>query len=131
MTCSTHDGQTLDHAVREQHPRLRVLERVVELGVGVALVQRDERHARAGHRLVQLDVAMAVRADDRDPVAVAEPEPSQPADEAPAALARLGVGELDVAAHDGRLVRRDLGRPAQRADHRGHGPTVPSLTNRR
>ena len=67
--------QTLDHAVREQHPRLRVRERVVQLGLGVALVERHERHAGARHRLVQLDVAVAVRADDGDAVAAPSPSP--------------------------------------------------------
>ena len=104
-------GEILDRSVGEQHLRLRVLERVAELGVGVALVQRDEHHARTGHRLVQLDVAVAVRADHGDPVAVAETEPSQPAREAPAPVPCLGVGELDVAARDGRSVRRRSGSP--------------------
>ena len=117
--------QAVDHAVREQHARLRIRERVVQLRIGMALVERHERHRASGHRLVQLDVAMAVRAHDADAIPRLHPERAKRSEEATAALPRLGVGELDVAARDRGLVGGNLGRSPQRPDHRRHARTVP------
>ena len=100
--------EPLDHPVREEHVRVRVGDRVVELSVGVALVEWDERHAGAGHGLIQLDVAMAVRADDPHAIAVAQTERTQCASEPSAPLEGLCIRELGVTADDGGLVRGDL-----------------------
>ena len=89
MTCFTPSPQLADVPPGEQHRGAGVVERVAQLGLGVPLVERDEDHARARHGLVQLEVAVAVRPDHGDPVAGAEPELVQPADQPAAALPRL------------------------------------------
>ena len=73
----------IDPRGREQHLGARVLQRVAELRGGVALVERDEHHSRAGNRLIELEVAVAVGTDDGDAVPGAHAEavkrPDQPA----------------------------------------------------
>ena len=59
----------------------RVLERVGELGGRVALVEGHQHHARRPGRLIELEVPVAVTADDRDPVTLLEAELAQAAGE--------------------------------------------------
>ena len=118
-------GQVGDLAVGEQDPRARVLQRVAQLRVGVAVVERHEHRARARDRLVQLEVAVRVPGDDGDAVPATGPERVQPADEATAALPQLGVRQLEALERDRGRVRGDRDRAPQRPEHRrglGHGP---------
>ena len=105
-----------------------VLQRVAQLGVGVALVERDDDQPRAGDRLVQLEVAVAVRAHDRDAVALREAEPAaarrRAAGSGPTSPRRSG----HVPARDGGTARRHLHGAPQRREHRGH---VADLRRRR
>ena len=80
-------------AVSHQDPRPGILDRVFQLGIGMARVQRNDHQSgrRDGH--VQLQVAMAVAGDHGDTVAVHEAQRTQ------AALRRL-VGVV------GRFQRR-------------------------
>ena len=58
----------------EQHLGARVLQGVAQLGVGVARVERDDHEPAPPGTPVQLEVAVAVRAHDRDAVALREAE---------------------------------------------------------
>ena len=97
-----------------------VLERVAQLCGGVALVQGDDHHARTGYRLIELEVAMAVRADNRNTLTVAEPQRPERLHEAAGALHVRVVGEPDIAAHDGGGIGRDPTGSSKRGDHRRH-----------
>ena len=78
-------GERARVAVGEQHPRAGVAQRVRQLGLGVAGVERDEHEVPGRDTEVGLDVRVRVRGEDRHPVAGLESEPVQPADELPAA----------------------------------------------
>ncbi len=116
-----HDaGWIVDARGDEQHACAGVLQRIGQLGRRMALVERDQRHARSGHRLIELEVAVAVAPHHGHSVAVANPHRAQRAHQPARPVPRLGVGDLDVAAPRGDGVgRRTHGAP-QRVDHRGH-----------
>ena len=112
-----HVGQ-LDS--REHHPRAGVLERVMELRSGVARIQRHDHHPGAGHALVELQVPVAVRPDDRHPVPGAEPKPCQRTAQPAAAVGHLGVRQARPPAGHRTPIARHALRAAERRNHRWH-----------
>ena len=76
----------------------------------------------AGDRLVELEVAVAVRAHDADPVALLDAEAAQRADERAGSgpTSRAYVSDTSPHATAGRRGA-DLHGAPQRRDHRGHG----------
>lgn len=106
----------------KQHPGARVLEGVAQLRHCVPLVERNEDHARAGNRLIDLQIPMAVRSHDSNAVTLDNPQCAERADQPPAALPHLLVAELQIAAADGQLCGRDLPGPLKGPDHGRHDP---------
>ena len=94
--------------------RPRVFDRVAQLSGRVPRVQGDDDQARAGDRLVELEVAVTVGTDGHDAVTVAQTEAAQRAGEAAAAIPHLGVAQGHVATMRGSVLGSGRERMAQR-----------------
>ena len=100
--------------VHHRHLRPRVAQHVLEVRRDQAVVDRHDAGPDRGRRVQHLQELVAVGAEDRDPIALADAERQQRVRQLVHPRAELGVGEAQLPVDHGLLPRIELDGPAQK-----------------
>ena len=111
--------EVLQRRVDDEQPRPGVLEDVADLVRHQSRVDRDEHGTCPGHAVVRLQQLVAVRREERDPVAFLDPALLERRRQPARALTKLRPGQPFVTVDDGGAIG-ERGRRAFEERERGH-----------
>ena len=117
-------GEAARIAVGDEDPGAGIGQRVLELGLRPAEVERDLRPPARGDAAVQLHERNRVERQHRDPIAWPRAELEEHRVEPFETGQKVVVGEPDVARHQRLAIARDAYRSTQRMDERVHGTSI-------
>ena len=117
-------GERARVAIGDEDPRTGVRERVRQLGLGPAEVERHLGSPAGRDAAVELDELDRVERQHADSIAGTGPELADHRLEAFESLEELDVGDAGVAADQRLAITRDTYRSTQGMDERVHGPSI-------
>src|SRR5262249_53303539 len=117
-------GQSAWVTVGNEHARARVLQRIAQLWLGVARIQRHHHASRRGYCHVNFEVPVAVQRQNGHTIPRLDTELGQGTGQAAAPGPGFGIGQTHVATDYRDMVGKQLLGAVERVNKRVHGTSL-------